>query len=85
LSAKRRNDVQVQVPTGKGREVMVIAEMVDPEDNSMKGGTQFLFDSDTDCFSFMMYLSGPDGEKFKKDWFAKRQIELQGRKVLAAN
>ncbi len=52
---------------------MVVAEIIDPKDNSMKGGTQFLFNSEADCIDFIMFLSGPAGEKLKNDWLTQKR------------
>ena len=59
--------------TAKDGKWMVVAEIIDPKDNMMKGGTQFLFESEADCVGFVMFLSGPAGDKLKKDWLAQKR------------
>jgi len=58
--------------TAKDGKWMVVVEVVDPKDQMMKGGTQFLFNSYEDCVSFTVYLGGPAGAKLKEEWLAQK-------------
>lgn len=56
--------------TARDGKWMVVLEIIDPKDNAMRGGTQFLFDSEEECISFTMYMSSPAGAKVKEDALA---------------